>query len=151
MANTLGETIPDSLLDRAGPQLLSIAAITPALTPAQRAAGADVAGTSGILSSAAMVDLYSQLYAQDGVAGPAAQTASSLREAYVGTSPVQPWLDAVAKVTDHASLLNALAHFALADMTAFFGWWVDADSEDSSFNSFFVAQGGITMPDRSLF
>lgn len=89
MANTLGETIPDNLLDRASPQLLSIAAITPALTPAQRAAGADVAGTSGILSSAAMVDLYSQLYAQDGVAGPAAQTASSLREAYVGTSPVQ--------------------------------------------------------------
>ncbi|MBY8332916.1 hypothetical protein KYK83_04250 [Qipengyuania sp. NZ-96] len=89
MANTLGETIPDKLLDRANPQLLSIAAITPALTPAQRAAGADVAGTSGILSSAAMVDLYSQLYAQDGVAGPAAQTASSLREAYVGTSPVQ--------------------------------------------------------------
>ena len=69
----------------------------------------------------------------------------------LGTRPVKPWLDAVAKVTDHASLLTALAHFALADMTAFFGWWVDADSEDSSFNSFFVAQGGITMPDRSYF
>eukprot|EP00802_Teleaulax_amphioxeia_P007277 Tamp_07283.p1 GENE.Tamp_07283~~Tamp_07283.p1 ORF type:complete len:799 (+),score=165.87 Tamp_07283:72-2399(+) len=69
----------------------------------------------------------------------------------LGTRPVKPWLDAVAKVTDHASLLTALAHFALADMTAFFGWWVDADSEDSSFNSFFVAQGGITMPDRSYY
>ncbi len=89
MANALGEPIPENLLDKAGPELLSIAAITPALTPAQRAAGADVAGASGILSSAAMVDLYSQLFAQEGSDGAPAQTASRLREAYVGSDPVQ--------------------------------------------------------------
>jgi predicted metalloendopeptidase len=58
----------------------------------------------------------------------------------VGTRPLKPWLAAVERVKDHASLVQALANFALADMTAFFGWFVDADSEDSSFNSFFVAQ-----------
>lgn len=58
----------------------------------------------------------------------------------LGARPLKPWLGAVDKVKDHASLMTALAHFNLADMTAFFGWWVDADSEDSSFNSFFVAQ-----------
>ena len=58
----------------------------------------------------------------------------------VGTRPLKPWLAAVERVKDHASLVQALANFALADMTAFFGWFVDADSEDSSLNSFFVAQ-----------
>ena len=89
MANALGEPIPENLLDDAGPDLLRIAAITPALAPSQRALGADVAGASGILSSAAMVDLYSQLFAEEGTEGDAALTASRLREAYVGSNPVQ--------------------------------------------------------------
>ncbi len=89
MANALGEPIPENLLDDAGPDLLRIAAITPALAPSQRALGADVAGASGILSSAAMVDLYSQLFAEEGTEGDTALTASRLREAYVGSNPVQ--------------------------------------------------------------
>ena len=36
-------------------------------------------------------------------------------------------------------------------MNAFFAWWVDADSVDSSINSFFIAQGGITMPDMTYY
>ena len=69
----------------------------------------------------------------------------------LGAAPVKSWLARVELVKDHASLVQGLAAFAVADMTAFFGWWVDADSEDSSLNSFFVAQGGITMPDRSYY
>ncbi|MBX7480972.1 hypothetical protein [Qipengyuania qiaonensis] len=89
MANTLGEPIPQNLLNDAEPDLLRIAAVTPALSPSQRSTGADVAGASGILSSAAMVDLYSQLFAEDGAEGDAALTASRLREAYVGSNPSQ--------------------------------------------------------------
>lgn len=58
----------------------------------------------------------------------------------LGAKPLKTWLASVEKIKDHASLLKGLADFAIADMTAFFGWWVDADSEDSSLNSFFVAQ-----------
>ncbi|KAJ1493249.1 hypothetical protein T484DRAFT_1769075 [Baffinella frigidus] len=51
-----------------------------------------------------------------------------------------PWFDAVELIRDHATLMQALARFAIADMNMFFSWWVDADSEDSSINSFFIAQ-----------
>ena len=36
-----------------------------------------------------MVDLYSQIFAEEGAEGDAAVTASRLREAYVGTDPLQ--------------------------------------------------------------
>ncbi|MBL4791399.1 MAG: hypothetical protein JKY97_00230, partial [Citromicrobium sp.] len=71
----------------AEPDLLRTAALTPALTPLQRARAADIAAASGILSSAAMVDLYSQIFAEEGAEGDAAVTASRLREAYVGSDP----------------------------------------------------------------
>ncbi|MEX0342024.1 MAG: hypothetical protein AB3N06_05515 [Erythrobacter sp.] len=89
LANALGEPIPEDLLDDADAEVLRTAAITPALTPQQRAAGADIAGAGGILSSAAMVDLYSQIFAEEGLQGDPALTASRLREAYVGADPAQ--------------------------------------------------------------
>ena len=87
LANALGEPVPERLLETAGPDLLRNAAITPALTPAERTRGAGFAGASGILSAAAMVDLYSLVYAQDEPPGEPATTASRLREAYVGADP----------------------------------------------------------------
>ena len=89
MANALGEPVPEALLEDAAPELLRTAALTPALTPVQRARGADIAASSGILSSSAMVDLYSQIFAEEGVQGDAAITASRLREAYVGADPLR--------------------------------------------------------------
>ena len=89
LANALGEPVPDELLGDAEPDLLRTAALTPALTPLQRARAADLAAASGILSSAAMVDLYGQIFAEEGAEGDAAVTASRLREAYVGTDPLQ--------------------------------------------------------------
>ncbi len=89
LANALGEPVPDELLGDAEPDLLRTAALTPALTPLQRGRAADIAAASGILSSAAMVDLYSQIFAEEGAEGDAAVTASRLREAYVGTDPLQ--------------------------------------------------------------
>ncbi|HEX4848818.1 MAG TPA: hypothetical protein VFV30_11790 [Novosphingobium sp.] len=52
-----------------------------------RAAAADRAGAAGILSSTAMVDLYSQIYAQQDIKGDWAANAESLRSAYVGATP----------------------------------------------------------------
>lgn len=89
MANALGEPVPEALLEEAAPELLRTAALTPALTPVQRARGTDIAASSGILSSSAMVDLYSQIFAEEGVQGDAAITASRLREAYVGADPLR--------------------------------------------------------------
>lgn len=63
------------------------AATAPMLGLEARAAGADRAAAAGILSSAAMVDLYSQIYGQSDIKGDWATAAASLRTAYVGESP----------------------------------------------------------------
>lgn len=87
LANALGEPIPEDLLDDAGTQLLRTSPFLAALSPMERAAGAEIAASGGILSASAMVDLYSQVFAAEGAQGDAALTASRLREAYVGNDP----------------------------------------------------------------
>jgi len=83
LATALGMDVPASLREDAGPWYARYDALSPAMSLAARAAGADRAGSEGILSSRAMVDLYSQIYADDGVTGDAADRAIALREAYV--------------------------------------------------------------------
>jgi hypothetical protein len=87
LSNALGEPIPDGLSETLAPYYLKASATTPALPIAKRLRGASLAASSGILSAAAMVDLYSQLYAnrqeegEDSEAG--ISRATSLRNAYV--------------------------------------------------------------------
>ncbi|MXO90058.1 hypothetical protein GRI41_04415 [Altererythrobacter aquaemixtae] len=83
LATALGAEIPEALRDRAGPYYQKVAAVAPMLPLSQKIGGADLAGGQGILSSAAMVDLYSQVMAEGGAGDAAALTASRLREAYV--------------------------------------------------------------------
>jgi len=83
IANAVGADIPEGLLAGAGPRYSLVAATAPMLTPAQRAPHADLAARRGVLSAAAMVDLYSQIYADD-EEGAWAEAARSLRTAYVG-------------------------------------------------------------------
>ncbi|PKB25682.1 hypothetical protein B0I00_0888 [Novosphingobium kunmingense] len=64
-----------------------INATAPMLPLTARAAGADRAAGAGILSAAAMVDLYGQIYAQEDIEGEWADRAASLRTAYVGEAP----------------------------------------------------------------
>lgn len=87
LANALGEEIPEALRAKAGPYYQRIWATAPMLSLVQRAAGADLAGREGVLSSAAMVDLYSQIYANEEIEGDEATRATQLREAYVGADP----------------------------------------------------------------
>lgn len=87
IASALGLEVPRSLTDGAGQWYERFSALSPAEPLARRAAGADRAAREGIFSSRAMVDLYSQIIADDGVEGEARNTAELLREAYVALTP----------------------------------------------------------------
>lgn len=87
LANAVGEPVPPGLLEDAAPYYSRAAATAPMLPLPQRIAAADLAAREGILSAAAMVDLYSQLYAEQEAEGPAATVAERLRQAYVGADP----------------------------------------------------------------
>lgn len=84
LANAVGADIPAALTAGAPPYFALAAATAPMLTPVQRAPSAEIAARRGVLSAAAMVGLYSQLFT-DEVDGPLMQRAQNLRTAYVGT------------------------------------------------------------------
>ncbi|MXP32142.1 hypothetical protein GRI94_09945 [Erythrobacter jejuensis] len=87
LANAVGAEIPQNLLEGAGAYYQRVAATAPMLPLAQRIGGAELAAREGILSSAALIDLYSALYAEQGRDGEAGLRAARLREAYVGADP----------------------------------------------------------------
>src|SRR5690606_17554322 len=89
MATALGMSVPDSLLQSGGPSYDRLRATAPAIPLTLRASASDEAGRAGVLSSAAMVDLYSQVYALGNIEGEASQRAVQLREAYVASAPEQ--------------------------------------------------------------
>src|SRR5690606_11493445 len=73
---------PDGVLRSGGPSEARLRATAPAVPLTLRASASDEAGRTGVLSSAAMVDLYSQVYAPGNIEGEASQRAMQLREAY---------------------------------------------------------------------
>jgi hypothetical protein len=87
LANAVGEPVPENLLRGASPYFSRAAAVAPMLALPQRIGASDIAAREGILSSSALVDLYSLAYAEEDLDGPAATLASRLRQAYVGTDP----------------------------------------------------------------
>ncbi len=84
LASALGIEVPAALLNDADPYYQRAIATAPMLPLPMRANAAAVAGREGILSNAAMVDLYSQIYANSEITGELSTAASRLREAYVG-------------------------------------------------------------------
>ncbi len=87
LAIGVGLEPPARLMDDQDPRYRFIAATAPMVPLTSRADGADRAAGMGILSSAAMVDLYSQIYAQEDIDGEWADRAATLRSAYVGETP----------------------------------------------------------------
>ncbi|TNE31777.1 MAG: hypothetical protein EP350_07050 [Alphaproteobacteria bacterium] len=87
LANALGEEIPESLSDGAGAYYERVWANAPMIGLPMRARGADRAAREGLLSARAMVDLYSQIYADDTITGEEAERATQLRDAYTASSP----------------------------------------------------------------
>lgn len=91
MSFATGLEPPEKLRAKAGAGYALLASRAPMLPLTSRAAAADVAAARGLLSAAAMVDLYSQLYAlrtvDSGSGDPDEWTTSAetLRTAYVAT------------------------------------------------------------------
>jgi hypothetical protein len=78
---------PAALMAKAGARYDYVAATAPMLGLGTRAAAADRAAGRGVLSGAAMVDLYGQIYATEGVGDAWAQRSAQLRDAYVAETP----------------------------------------------------------------
>ena len=87
LALAVGTEPPKALLEKAGHRFDPIAARAPMLGLGKRAAAADFAAARGILSSAALVDLWSQIYSNDDVEGEWKSRSETLRQAYVATDP----------------------------------------------------------------
>ncbi|MCB2068059.1 MAG: hypothetical protein KDE15_15620 [Erythrobacter sp.] len=86
LARTLSEDLPEGLRDGAGARYDIADVLIPATPLIDRVAASNTAGARGVLSSAAMVDLYAQLWASDAYSGSDKRLAGLLREAYVATS-----------------------------------------------------------------
>ena len=82
LATATGVAIPEPLIAGTGPQVRYWQALSPTIAPARRIRAADAAAAQGVLSSAALVDLYGSVL-DDDEADPAAQAvAADLRAAY---------------------------------------------------------------------
>ncbi|MEJ2408822.1 MAG: hypothetical protein P8Y48_05645 [Novosphingobium sp.] len=115
MAISVGLEPPERLIDAAGPEYSYVTALAPMVGLERRATAADRAGAAGVLSSAAMVDLYAQIYADPGVTGDWQERAENLRDAYT-------LQDAEARLEAMRSLWNdsgsASARYARQVLTA---------------------------------
>jgi hypothetical protein len=87
LAIGVGLEPPERLLEGAGPRYSYVTALAPMAGLERRAAAAERAGAAGILSNAAMVDLYSQIYADPNVTGDWQSRAEALNTAYTQESP----------------------------------------------------------------
>jgi hypothetical protein len=92
LASALGEPLPEGLLDsamkdRGGAYYARSGALLPMLPAVQRAPFAGTAAREGVLSADAMVDLYSEVYADPAAKGDPQAHVATLREAYLATDP----------------------------------------------------------------
>ncbi len=89
LANAVGEPIPERLFDDA-PPYFARAGATMAMAPlGSRGEFSARAASEGILSARAMIDLYSAIYADEGIGGDINDRARQLRTAYIATDPAQ--------------------------------------------------------------
>jgi hypothetical protein len=84
MANAVGAPMPPDLWTTVGPQVQAWRARTPMVMPADRVGSARVAAALGVLSSAALVDLYSAVGATIDPMALEASPAGQLGQAYAG-------------------------------------------------------------------
>ncbi|WP_010217318.1 hypothetical protein [Sphingomonas sp. PAMC 26621] len=84
LAMAAGVEIPESLLSESAPAVQGWRALSSSLTPGVRAPAAELAAARGILSSAALVDLYAAVDAGDDQLPAAASVARTVRTAFEG-------------------------------------------------------------------
>jgi len=83
LATATGAEIPADLMAAANPRVLAWHALSPAVPLFARAAAADAAAERGVLSSAAMVDLYGAVAAAEDAPAALDGATADLRAAYV--------------------------------------------------------------------
>jgi hypothetical protein len=83
LATATGVTLPEELMAGVGPQVRYWQALSPAVAPHLRLASAESAAAQGVLSSAALVDLYASLRGGDDTPAALDASAETLRTAYV--------------------------------------------------------------------
>lgn len=89
LARALGVDLPEGLR-REGGRAYDIAdVLIPAVPLAQRLAASNVAADRGVLSSAALVDLYAQVWSDEGLDEAVRADAGDLREAYLADTPAE--------------------------------------------------------------
>ena len=84
LAAATGVAIPANMFATAGPQTRSWYALAPGIPMAERLASAEAAAGQGVLSAAALVDLYGALDTANDTPAPVAASINDLRTAYVG-------------------------------------------------------------------
>jgi hypothetical protein len=84
LAVATGVAVPDQLYTTVGPQVTGWRALAPAIPIADRAGPAERAAAMGVISNAALVDLYAALDAGEETPAALGAVASDLRAAYVG-------------------------------------------------------------------
>lgn len=87
LARALGVELPEGLIEGAGPSYDIADVLIPAVPLARRMSVSELAARRGVLSSAAMVDLYSLVWADSEADDAIRAGAADLREAYVATAP----------------------------------------------------------------
>jgi len=133
LANALGEQIPDELaqsaLDAAeGGYYARAGALMPMLPATIRTGYAGRAARDGILSADAMVDLYSEVYADSAATGDAAEHARLLREAYVATDPAAR-IAAIKSLWDEGSAIGGGDGYGARVLTAYAAARIPADAD----------------------
>ncbi|MEM6907226.1 MAG: hypothetical protein AAF494_00990 [Pseudomonadota bacterium] len=121
LANAVGETVPDGLLDAAitgdqGRYYTQAGAAAAMLPLSARADLASQASRDGVFSARAMVDLYSSIYADQGSDPAVAGRAELLRQAYIGLRPATR-LNAMQQLWDREE--GADQRFAAYILTAY--------------------------------
>ena len=82
LATATGVAVPDELMGTLGPQVRFWQALSPAVAAPDRLRAAEAAAAQGVLSSAALVDLYAALIGEEGVDAGVEATAQDLQTAY---------------------------------------------------------------------
>ena len=83
LAAATGVAIPDTLMDTTGPQVRYWQALSPGVAAPARLRAAEAAAGQGVLSSAALVDLYAQVIDDEDTDTAAEAAAQDLQTAYV--------------------------------------------------------------------
>ncbi|SEM58667.1 hypothetical protein SAMN05192583_0732 [Sphingomonas gellani] len=84
LSTAMGVAIPDDMMASVGTQALYWRALSPAVAPADRLSAAEGAAAQGVLSNAALVDLYGAVDQADDAPSAAAAVAADLRTAFTG-------------------------------------------------------------------